>query len=164
MSNLKPVHETAVILLKLIYGTTDEAIMYPILNFIRTTIFHKSYDDIVEALNAVFTSLPEKEKWRTDFAKTIQGVRTQKEAAEKVVKYEGTLNFFESDSFMRDLSQLMNPSHGITEISFKAVSTGRLSVAVKLPTDFNDIIFGQIGLLGDSWNEKLHQVSGPPLL
>lgn len=163
MADQKPFHDTIVDTINLIPAYPSWDMLHALTKFIRSTVIPKNHDAIISALEKALVRLGFHEHWKIDFRETISSVLAQKEAAEKVVKYEGTINFFESDSLMRDFSQLMNPLHGITEILFKAISTGRLSVTVTLPTDFTDIIFGQTGLLENSWNGKLHLVSSPPL-
>lgn len=165
MADQKPFEETIVSAINFVFSRAPlnprcgEALL-PLLHLICTTDITQNHEAIIVALEKCIAVLLE--KWTSDIKETIDSVLAQKEVAEKVAKYEGIINFFESDSLMKDLSQLMNPSHGITKISFKAVSTGRLNVTVTLPTDFADIIFGSTGLLRDSlWIEKLQRISGP---
>lgn len=133
-----------------------------LLTLIRKTVIQKNHEIIIDTLKQMLTRLTDQERWEGDFEKTILSVRAQKEAAEKVVKYEGTIRTFDSESFMADISLFMFPSYGITKISFEINSTNGLHVIVSIPANASDIILGPKGFLSDSpWNEKFHQVSGP---
>lgn len=169
MTDQKPFHESIVSTLDginskgVIARSMCEAGIDMVLGQIKTTIIPDNHDNIIKALDDLHDRLNLPGWWKIPFEETKASVLAQKEVAKKVAKYEGTFIFFESDSLMKDLSQVMNPLHGITGISFKAVSTGKLNVTITLPIDFTDIIFGTNGLLDSQWIEKFHRVSGPPL-
>lgn len=99
MANQKPFHETITNALHLIPKDPDEKMLRILLYLIRTTSLPKNHEAIIGALEKVLTFLTEKERWEGDFKETISSVHAQKEAAEKIVSYEGLLTREELRTF-----------------------------------------------------------------
>lgn len=104
MADQKPFHETIIPVIHFIPQNPDETMLRIILHFIRITDIPKNHEVIINALEKTLARLTDKERWEGDFRETILSVRAQKEAAEKVVKYEGLLTH-------KELELLIEASH-----------------------------------------------------
>ncbi|HBR79390.1 MAG TPA: hypothetical protein DEA46_03105, partial [Candidatus Moranbacteria bacterium] len=96
--------------------------------------------------------------------KTILSVLAQKEAAEKVVKYEGLLGFDELEEFKEySFYNFLYPGNPV-RLSINSPEKNSTLCRVTISSDSHEYLpIGLFEKFKNGWFKKFHQISGPPL-
>lgn len=156
-------YETLIELIELLPRVSDVLVIHHILIVVQHMKLHGNHDRILSALEKSSDSLP---KGLTRyFESTLAHVRAQKEAAEKIVKYEGLLNHTELRIiYSIALNAFMFPGSS-AKISIDPLDEKselfRLTISLTKSDIYLDDDFSPTGVLS-TWSEKFTRIPALP--